>query len=108
MISREKLVFGNEQDPASWRTGRNKWSTDRLHVPAVRMKQRERRPADPGASPRATRRSDVTCDGPAPADTQQHTSPLQGRSVPAQTPTNRHRPEGDADMERGRKSTEPL
>src|SRR5262249_25524534 len=27
---------------------------------------------------------------------------------PAQTPTNRHRPEGDADMERGRKSTEPL
>jgi len=47
------------KDPASWRAGRDKRSTDRLHAPAVRMKQRERRPADPGASLRATRRSDV-------------------------------------------------
>jgi hypothetical protein len=38
-------------DPASCRAGRDKQSADRLHVPAARMKQRERRPADPGACP---------------------------------------------------------
>jgi hypothetical protein len=102
------LLEMKPQDPASWRAGRDAKLLDWLAAPAVRTKQRERRPADPGASLRATRRSDVTCDGPAPADTWQHTSPLQGRSVPAQTPTNRHRPEGDADMERRRKSTGPL
>jgi hypothetical protein len=60
MISREKLVFGNEQDPASWRAGRDAKLLDWLAVPAVRTKQRERTPADPYAAQQGS--SLVQCD----------------------------------------------
>jgi hypothetical protein len=55
-----KSIFGNEKDPASWRAGRDEQSSDRLHIPAVRTKQRAKgRPADPGP-PQGARRSDVS------------------------------------------------
>jgi hypothetical protein len=89
---RTKGLSEMKQDPASWSAGRDLQPADRLRVPAVRTKQRAKsRPADPG-SPRGARRSDVTCDGPAPTDTHQQTSPPKGakcaRSSPHQpTPT---------------------